>query len=155
QEMSQQTIGASPYEWGERVARRFCQYAILPVVAKALHGAGKKSVSAALGEAGASGFNPLKGAAVSDQWTDLAGKFVKLGGKTYEVGQRRFKGAFLSAYEVKGQPGKLLKIPRPDEVGTNGIRGQLEGSEVLKDSGIPTPDIYAASPGAGTEPPYM
>jgi hypothetical protein len=93
--------------------------------------------------------NPLTGAAVSQQWNNLAGQTVKIGDKTFNLGASRGAGTFGTVYENKNTPGTLLKVIRPDEKGIESLKGQVSGDQLLESAktGIVTPAIDPVSSG--------
>jgi hypothetical protein len=96
--------------------------------------------------------DPITGKAVSKNWDNLAGKVVKIGDETFDLGANRGQGKFGAVYDVNNTPESLLKVVRNDvrkgiDQGAKSIQGQLAGTDLLQKAGIATPAVKDVSSG--------
>jgi hypothetical protein len=91
--------------------------------------------------------NPFTGSAVSANWDNLAGKVVKLRGQTFDLGAKRGQGIYGAVYDIKNDPGSLLKVVKESTSGAESIQGQLAGTDLVQKAGIATTSIEDVSSG--------
>ena len=83
---------------------------------------------------------------------NLTNEVVKIGGKTFDLGAMRGDpGDFGTVYDIKNMPGSLLKVVRNELGGTQSIKGQIAGNELLQKASIATPAMEDISPEVPTQ----
>jgi hypothetical protein len=130
----------SAYDVGRNGGLRLCQYGIAHAAAKALK---------ALGSAGETPLNPLKGNALTtamggaeDQLPNLSGKYVSTPNGPAKLGKFVGKGSFSTVYEMGDDPSKVIKIGNNPTESQASFARQVVGAERLKASGVKTPKIH-------------
>lgn len=143
-EMSQRAVGATSEEAGERIARRICQYVLIPEASRATR-------------AGATPFNAIEGAAVNSSWKGLSGKWIKIGerGEVVQLGQMRGAGSYGAVYSNAGEAGQVVKIMNPANDMRAAVSRQVDGMFRVMHTDIPVPKIWNYRFGGAAEPAFI
>jgi hypothetical protein len=149
QEAQTNVIGISPFEAGRIAGRRICSYALVPGVAKAA-----KSLGGIASE-GATPYNPVRGAAISENSGSLSGKWIRTPNGTVQLGRLRGSGAFGDVYDMGGQRGRVMKISNAKPISAQSFPRQVAGSSYAQSAGIPTPKIYSSQFAAPGQPSFL
>ena len=144
-ELSQPAVNATPEEAGERIARRICQYVLIPEAANAAR-------------VGGTPFNPVRGPAVNANWKGLQGKWVEIGeqGQVVQLGLLKGNGAYGAVYQNAGTAGQVVKIMNPANDMAASITGQVQGMfRAMQAETIPVPKIWNYRLGRNGEPAFI
>jgi hypothetical protein len=144
-EVSQDAINATPEETGERLARRICQYLLIPQAARAAH-------------VGATPASPVRGTAINSSWKGLEGKWVEIGeqGQVVQLGRLKGNGAYGAVYENAGVAGEVIKILNPAQDMAAAVTRQVQGFfHVLQTGRVPVPRIWNYRLGHNGQPAFI
>jgi len=137
QEGTTRRLGISPFDAGRIDGRRICAYAIAPAAARAL-----KAVPG-LRTPGATEFNPIKGAAVIENSTELANKWVETPKGAMQFGKLLGDpGKMGTVYELPKQPGRVIKVSNTNPESALSFERQYKGYTELAKTNIPATKIY-------------
>jgi hypothetical protein len=144
-ELSQPAVNATSEEAGERIARRICQYVLIPEAASAAR-------------VGGTPFNPVRAQEINANWKGLQGKWVEIGdrGEVIQLGLRRGKGSYGAVYEDAATAGQVIKVMNGETDMAAAVTGQVQGMfRVMQDPAIPVPKIWNYRLGANGGPAYI
>jgi hypothetical protein len=145
QEATTQSLGASAFDAGRVAGRRICMYALVPSGLKA-------GGTAMRGLAGKTRLAPLRGGAIIENSGRLSDKWIQTPDGPVQLGKLRGTGAFGNVYEMRNQPGRLIKLSNANPNSAASFPRQVQGARALQNAGVPTPEIYSSQFGGPGEP---